>query len=122
MPLSALSTAGETDDEMMTVDALHMPRTPLEAAEALKSSAQGSQMIERIAVEEADAYILELVRLFAKAVQNLARFQCQAAVEDLEALPTEQQRSATVMTLLGRSYFERMDYAKVNHICSERRL
>jgi anaphase-promoting complex subunit 3 len=71
------------------------------------------QMAERVAVEEADAYILELVRIFAKAVQCLAQYQCQDAIDELERLPIEQQHSPWVLTLTGRACYEKLDYVKV---------
>jgi hypothetical protein len=71
------------------------------------------QMTERAAVEEADAYILELVRTFAKAMQCLTQYQCQDAIDELERLPIEQQHSPWVLTLIGRACYEKLDYVKV---------
>lgn len=78
--------------------------------------ASTKQAAERAAVNEADTYILELVRIFAKAVQSLARYQCQEAIDELERLPLEQQRSPWVMTLTGRACYEKLDYVKVHDL------
>jgi len=48
--------------------------------------------------------------MFAKAVQALAKYDCQAALDELDKLPSEQQHSAWVYTLIGRAFYEKVDY------------
>lgn len=74
---------------------------------------RAAEAIDQQAKREADAYITDLVRIFARAVQCLAKFQCQETVDALEMLPHEQQMSPWVMTLLARAYYEKLEYAKV---------
>ncbi|EUC62141.1 anaphase-promoting complex subunit 3 [Rhizoctonia solani AG-3 Rhs1AP] len=66
----------------------------------------------RAEAEAADAYIMDLVRTFARAVQALAQYRSADVLEELESLPEEQKRSASVMVLIGRAEYERADYIK----------
>lgn len=67
----------------------------------------------RVEAEAADAYIMDLVRTFARAVQALAQYRSADVLEELESLPEEQKRAASVMVLIGRAEYERADYTKV---------
>ncbi|CAE6520789.1 unnamed protein product [Rhizoctonia solani] len=66
----------------------------------------------RVETEAADAYIMDLVRTFARAVQALAQYRSADVLDELESLPEEQKRSASVMVLIGRAEYERADYIK----------
>ncbi|KDQ12386.1 hypothetical protein BOTBODRAFT_161987 [Botryobasidium botryosum FD-172 SS1] len=65
---------------------------------------------EESQIAAADGYILGLVRILAKAVQALARYECQAALDELDKLPSQQQSSAWVYTLIGRAHYEMVNY------------
>ncbi|KAF8682246.1 Tetratricopeptide repeat [Rhizoctonia solani] len=67
---------------------------------------------ERAETEAADAYIMDLVRTFGRAVQALAQYRSADVLEELESLPEEQKRAASVMVLIGRAEYERADYTK----------
>lgn len=60
-----------------------------------------------------DRYILDMVRMFAKAHLQMSRFECKEMMATLEMLPPQQQLSPTVMILIGRGYFEMAEYATV---------
>ena len=60
-----------------------------------------------------DRYILDMVRVFAKAHLHMSRFECKEMIATLEKLPPQQQLSPTVMVLIGRGYFEMVEYATV---------
>ena len=62
----------------------------------------------------ADRYIYELMRLFASATRALAMYDCSRCLEDLNKIPEVHQRSAWVMVMCGKAYFEMADYVKVN--------
>ncbi|KAG9096364.1 anaphase-promoting complex subunit cdc27 [Ceratobasidium sp. UAMH 11750] len=66
----------------------------------------------RADTDAADVYIMDLVRTFARATQALAQYRSADVLEELEALPEEQKRSASVMVLIGRAEYERADYVK----------
>ncbi|QRW00722.1 anaphase-promoting complex subunit 3 [Ceratobasidium sp. AG-Ba] len=66
----------------------------------------------RAETDAADVYIMDLVRTFARATQALAQYRSADVLEELEALPEEQKRSASVMVLIGRAEYERADYIK----------
>jgi anaphase-promoting complex subunit 3 len=102
-----------SDDEMMSVDTNASAISTLDTGDISRWEIAQQHLAEQHAVTEADAYILELVRIFARAVQAMARFQCEEVIEQLDLLPLEQQYSPTVMTLLGRAFFEMLDYVKV---------
>jgi hypothetical protein len=60
-----------------------------------------------------DRYILDMVRVFAKAHLQMSRFECKEMIATLDQLPPQQQLSPTVMILIGRGYFEMVEYATV---------
>lgn len=60
-----------------------------------------------------DRYILDMVRVFAKAHLQMSRFECKEMIATLEKLPPQQQLSPTVMILIGRGYFEMVEYTTV---------
>lgn len=97
----------------MSVDTNTSIISPMDVGDISRWEVAQQHAAEQQAVADADAYILELVRIFARAVQAMARFQCEDVIEQLDLLPLEQQYSPTVMTLLGRAFFEMLDYVKV---------
>lgn len=74
----------------------------------------------RAETEAADAYIMDLVRTFARAVQALAQYRSTDVLDELESLPEEQKRSASVMVLIGRAEYERADYIKASQSSSSK--
>lgn len=109
----AKTASPSSDDEMMSVDTNASAISALDTGDISRWEIAQQHLAEQQAVAEADAYILELVRIFSRAVQAMARFQCEEVIEQLDLLPLEQQYSPTVMTLLGRAFFEMLDYVKV---------
>lgn len=112
---AAKTASPSSEDDMMSVDTNASAISPLDPGDISRWDIAQQHTVEQQAVAEADAYILELVRIFTRAVQSMARFQCEEVIEQLNLLPLEQQYSPTVMTLLGRAFFEMLDYVKVPH-------
>lgn len=100
----------------MSVDTNGSVLSPAEIGDISRWDVAHQHIAEQEAIAEADAYILELVRIFTKATQAMAKFHCEDVVEQLDLLPLEQQYSPTVMCLLGRAFFEQLDYAKVSSL------
>ncbi|KAH8833541.1 hypothetical protein DL96DRAFT_1577418 [Flagelloscypha sp. PMI_526] len=61
--------------------------------------------------EQADSYIYELLRRFAKAARSLAHYQCQECIDELSDLPPRHQQSPYVLVLVGRAHYEKLDYS-----------
>ncbi|KAI0665010.1 protein prenylyltransferase [Cubamyces menziesii] len=61
---------------------------------------------EQYQIELADYQIYDLMRKFAKAVRALAFYDCRLCLEELEKLPPEHQRSASVMAMVGKAHYE----------------
>ncbi|KAF8590524.1 TPR-like protein [Ramaria rubella] len=99
----------------------HSPRSDASPAPSNITAAQEQITQENIEFEAADNYIYELMKIFAKATQNLTRYQCQAAVDELDRLPDDQQKSPSVMILVGRAQYELNEYAKAERVFQEAR-
>lgn len=94
----------------------HSPRSDASPAPSNLTAAQEQIAQETIEFEAADNYIYELMKIFARATQNLACYRCQAAVDELDRLPDDQQKSPSVMILVGRAQYELNEYAKVSSV------
>ncbi|EIN03626.1 TPR-like protein [Punctularia strigosozonata HHB-11173 SS5] len=62
-------------------------------------------------MEQADLYIYDLMRLFARATRALAMYDTKLCLQELEKLPAIHQRSPWVMSMVGKAHYERADYA-----------
>lgn len=62
----------------------------------------------------ADHAIYSLMRTFASATRALAMYDCRACLEELEKLPPTHQRSAWVMSMVGKAHYELGEYAAVS--------
>ncbi|GJJ12201.1 hypothetical protein Clacol_006442 [Clathrus columnatus] len=121
------SGGSEMDDDMIaespnspSVSSLaQSPRSDTSPAPSNATANQEQMTQEAIEFEAADNYIYELMKMFAKAVQKLARYECQAAIEDLDRLPEEQQKSPLVMVLVGRAQYESNQYQKAERVFDE---
>ncbi|GAM19434.1 hypothetical protein SAMD00019534_026090 [Acytostelium subglobosum LB1] len=60
--------------------------------------------------------LLSLLHTIAQAYQLLCKFSCRAAIECFGALPYEQYNTGWVMTLIGKAYFEMVDYNEANRV------
>ena len=78
------------------------------------SAAQEQAAQEAYEIARADLYIYDLMRLFACAVRALGTYDCIGCCEALDRLPERQQRSASVMALVGRARYELAEYVKVS--------
>lgn len=92
------------------------PRSDTSPAPSNATAGQEQMAQETIEFEAADNYIYELMKIFARAVQKLARYECRAAIEELDRLPSEQQKSPFVMVLVGKAQYELNEYQKVGRI------
>lgn len=54
--------------------------------------------------------IVRILAIFARAIQQLQRFDCLASILTLQSLPRSQYQSALTCQLLGRAYFELNEY------------
>ncbi|KAI0948283.1 hypothetical protein AcV7_009080 [Taiwanofungus camphoratus] len=61
--------------------------------------------------ELADHHIYDLMRMFARATRAMALYDCRTCLEELEKLPTNHQRSAWVMAMVGKAHYELGEYA-----------
>jgi anaphase-promoting complex subunit 3 len=95
---------------------IQSPRSPSNsiAPRSPRSDISTAPRQEDADIEAADAYVLELVRIFARAVRALARYECHSVIDELERLPVEQQRSPWVLTMIGRAEYEMLEYVKVS--------
>lgn len=87
-------------------------------APSAQTTAQDQAAQQALEFEAADDYIYDLMRIFARAWRAMGRFQCKEVIQELENLPEEQQRSPTVLILLGRAHYELVDYATVCRVTS----
>ncbi|KAI0637185.1 protein prenylyltransferase [Trametes polyzona] len=65
---------------------------------------------EQYQVELADYQIYDVMRKFAAAVRAMALYDCRLCLNELERLPPQQQRSASVMALVGKAHYELGQY------------
>lgn len=84
--------------------------SPDPTAQAAGHDSAAQQLIE---FEAADDYIYDLMKIFARATRAMTRYECNEVIQELETLPEEQQKSASVMILVGRAHYEMVEYTKV---------
>jgi anaphase-promoting complex subunit 3 len=63
--------------------------------------------------QSADSYIFQLLRQHASAWQKMAQYECQQAIKEVESFAPSMQRSPWALSLIGRAYYEMVEYAKV---------
>lgn len=105
-------------DTDMDDDSIDMPappispeRPPQTLPDASPSNEQAAQEAYEMAM--ADFEIYNLTRIFARATKALAIYDCRTCLDELETLPTNHQRSAWVMAMVGKAHFELGEYAAV---------
>ncbi|PPR03934.1 hypothetical protein CVT26_001139 [Gymnopilus dilepis] len=87
------------------------PRSEASPSPSTWTSAQEQAAQEEYENEQAEQYIYELVRRFARAARALATYDCRKCLDELEQLPHAHQNSCTVIAMLGRAHYERQDFA-----------
>ncbi|KAI0670581.1 protein prenylyltransferase [Trametes maxima] len=65
---------------------------------------------EAFQVELAEYQIYDVMRRFASAARAMALYDCRLCLEELEALPPQHQRSASVMAMAGKAHYELGQY------------
>ncbi|RDX48353.1 protein prenylyltransferase [Lentinus brumalis] len=65
---------------------------------------------EAYETELADYHIYEVMRKFASAARAMALYNCRLCLEELETLPAQHKRSASVMAMLGKAHYELGQY------------
>ncbi|EJF65652.1 protein prenylyltransferase [Dichomitus squalens LYAD-421 SS1] len=58
----------------------------------------------------ADYHIYEVMRKFASASRAMALYDCRLCLDELETLPAQHKRSASVMAMLGKAHYELGQY------------
>lgn len=69
---------------------------------------------EAYQTELADYQIYDVMRKFACAARALALYDCRLCLDELEKLPHQQQRSASVMAMVGKAHYELGQYPAVS--------
>ena len=69
---------------------------------------------EAYEMELADFHIYEVMRKFASAARAMALYDCRLCLEELETLPSQHKRSASVMAMLGKAHYELGQYPEVS--------
>lgn len=64
--------------------------------------------------QAADNQILFLLRQHANVHQKMAQYDCQEVVKEIESFSPEMQKTAWALTLVGRAYYEMVDYTRVS--------
>ncbi|KAI0374677.1 protein prenylyltransferase [Pilatotrama ljubarskyi] len=65
---------------------------------------------EAFQVELADYQIYDVMRKFASAARAMALYDCRLCLDELEKLPPQHQRSASVMAMVGKAHYELGQY------------
>ena len=89
----------------------HSPRS--EDFPAQWTSAHEQEAQEAYESELAENYLYDLMRRFASAMRALAMYDCGGCLEELEQLPHVHQQSSSVLAMVGRAHYERLEYAHV---------
>ncbi|OSD02868.1 protein prenylyltransferase [Trametes coccinea BRFM310] len=61
-------------------------------------------------IELAEYQIYDVMRRFASAARAMALYDCRLCLEELEKLPPQHQRSASVMAMVGKAHYELGQY------------
>lgn len=105
-------------DTDMDDDSIDIPAPPLSPQPVHQIPSDSSPINEQAAQEAyetamADYDIYNLTRTFARATKALATYDCRGCLDELETLPSNHQRSAWVMAMVGKAHFELGEYAAV---------
>lgn len=92
--------------------------SPAPSSPGLAQQQQQQQLAADPAVQEAEDYVANLLRCFARAECYAAKFESGKAIEALMALPVEQQRTWRALVGVAKGHFERLDYEKVPRLHS----
>lgn len=70
---------------------------------------------EAEAQHAADKYLFLLLRQHARALQKMALFECTGAIAEIDGFGEQLKQSPWALSLVGRAYYEMVDYRKVLH-------
>ena len=91
------------------------PRSELSPPPSATWTADLEQSAQEVyELELADYHIYEVMRKFASAARAMAFYDCRLCLDELETLPPQHQRSASVMTMLGKAHYELGQYREVS--------
>ena len=68
--------------------------------------------------EEALRWILDLLNKIATGTYLLSRYQCQAALQAFQSVPTTQRETPWVLAKIGRAHYEKASYAEADKVFS----
>ncbi|KAF9476333.1 TPR-like protein [Pholiota conissans] len=86
------------------------PRSEVSPSPSTWTSAQEQLAQEEFESEQAEHYLYELVRRFARAARALSLYECKECLDELEQLPHVHQHSCTVIAMVGRAHYEQQDF------------
>ena len=69
---------------------------------------------EAYEMELADYHIYGVMRKFASAARAMAYYDCRLCLDELDTLPVQHKRSASVMAMLGKAHYELGQYREVS--------
>lgn len=97
-----------------TQDAHSEASPPLPSAESTAERERAAK--EAYDTEVADYQIYDVMRKFASSVRALALYDCRLCLSELEKLPHQHQRSASVMAIVGKAHYELGQYPPVSQL------
>ncbi|KZS98958.1 TPR-like protein [Sistotremastrum niveocremeum HHB9708] len=108
---------GSDNEDMLSPDTAHSPPTssmhsPQSEGSPGPSTHAAQRAAEAMEWEAADKYIFHLLRSHAIAYQHMARYSCKEVIEAVENLTPDMQKSTSILSLVGRAYYEMVDYQK----------
>jgi anaphase-promoting complex subunit 3 len=94
----------------------HEPMGSLRKLGRLSFSSRSSDRVEQQVVSATEKSthdnfsVMKLLRTLGKAQLMLSLFYCDAAIQALESLPPAQYQTGYVLSMVGRAYYEMLDY------------
>ena len=68
--------------------------------------------LDKVKMEEALRWVLDLMKKLGSGYYYLSRFQCEDSLQSLSSLPAAHQGTPWVLALMGRAHFEQAAYAE----------
>ncbi|GAA5824201.1 hypothetical protein JCM3770_006131 [Rhodotorula araucariae] len=102
---SVLSDAGS---EPISHSSSPAPSSPANAAVATSIGAA----LDPVARDEAQEYVFDVLRSFARAAVAAATYEMRGAIDALAELPAEQMRTWRPLVMLARMHYEMLNYAQ----------
>lgn len=87
--------------------------SPAPSSPANGNGSATAAMVDPVARDEAQDYVLRVLRSFARAAVAAARYECKGAIEALAELPVEQMRTWRALVMLAKTHYEMLNYAQV---------